>query len=284
MTLDPLGPRRWVVGLWLAPLFTIPVGALAQDELAAIELILEYSLVDNVLEGQATAFLVALEQVVGSEVDLESAGVERVVGEEFALDRMRKDVVDLLRESSVPVVLEEVSELLSTSSIAQVSDLLADYEPPETLEAFVQTLQAKPPPRERVALLAGLAEAQQAAGFYLLLDETTREGAHELAAVLTEDRSPPYDALEDSVAEEQLERGHQFAVVSFLHRYRPVEDTLIASATSDYRTRQGQWYVENYSLALAGSIRRAALRVVERLDVGVSEPLRPSTVATLPHH
>ena len=121
-------------------------------------------------------------------------------------------------------------------------------------------------PEERVALMRGLADAQQVAGVYLLLDETTREGAHRVASALTDGRSPPYLAVEAAFAEEELERGLQFAIVSSLHRFRPVGDELVASATAEYRTSPGQRYVESYSLALASSIRLAALRVLDRLD------------------
>lgn len=237
----------------------------AQDDVAAIESILEYSLVENVLSGQSSAFLMAVSDVVGSTVDLEARGVPTIVAEEFAPERMREDVVSALLRSALPVVVGEVSEMLRSGAIGQVSDLLADYEPPESLETFMEALQDEAPPRERVALIAGLAEAQQVAGVYLLLDERARESAHAVAAVLT-NGAPEFEPLEESVEAEQLQRGFQFAVVSSLQRYRPVSDELVASATAEYESAPGQWYVENYSLALAESIRLAALRVVERLD------------------
>ncbi|MEM7415664.1 MAG: hypothetical protein AAF389_09235 [Gemmatimonadota bacterium] len=255
------------IALGIATVMAATAGDVAgQDDGAAIEAILDYSLVDNILGGQSAAFLMALSEVVGPSVDLEAAGVATVVAEEFAPERMRDDVVGAMLQSALPVVVGEVSEMLRDGAIGQVSSLLAEYEPPESLEAFVDGLQREGPPRERVELIASLADAQQAAGFYLLLDERARESAHEVAAALTGGGSPEYEPLDEAVEMEQLQRGFQFAIVSFLHRYRPVDDELVASATAEYETAPGQWYVENYSLALAESIRLAALRVVERVQ------------------
>ena len=261
--------RRSLTRTLLTSLFVFLLAASAaaqsDEDVQAVEAILEYSLVDNVLSGQAEAFMGAVASVVGSDAELDSVGLEQIVNEEFSSARMREDVVNTLIASSLPVVLGEVSELLSNGSIRQVSDLLADYEPPETLEEYVQALQVETPPQERIELIAGLADANQAAGFYLLLDETAREAAHDVASVVTDGDAPAFTELDEAVAQQQLQRGFQFAVVSFLHRYRPVGDELIAAATEEYRSSAGQWYVENYSLALAESIRLAALRVLERI-------------------
>lgn len=255
-------------GVLATLLLAIPVNGTAQQDLEAIEVILDYSLVDNVLEGQAAAFLVALEEVLGVDVDFESATVERVVREEFAPDRMRTYIVEELQATSLPAELTEISGLLQDGAIGQVSDLVADYEPSESFEAFMRSLQTSPPREDRVDLLAELADAQQLAGLYLLLDETIREGAHRVASIITDGESPPYVELERSIEEEQLQRGRQFAVASYLHRFRPVDDSLVASATADYLTGPGQSYVERYSLALAEAIQLAALRVSGRLSSG----------------
>ena len=102
---------------------------------------------------------------------------------------------------------------------------------------------------------------QHAASFYLLLDERVREEAHRVAAIVTGGRSPQYRDLDPAVEREQLQRGRQFAVVSYLHRFGPVEDALVEAATADYGTPAGQRYVEAFSLAVAGSIQLAGLRV-----------------------
>lgn len=251
-----------LVGAVLAP----PLGAQAPADMEALEAILEYSLVDNILSGQAMAFSNAVRGVVGTSEDRDLDELDRFVSEEFAPDRMRADVISAMYEASLPIVLEELSRLLTVGAIGQVRDIVDAYDPPETLEAYVQTLQAQPPPEERVVLMAALADAQQAAGFYLLLDESAREGAHQVARALTHGQAAAYEPLAEAVIQSQLQRGFQFAVVSFLHRYRPVEDELVAGATADYQTAAGQWYVENYSLALAESIRLAAMRVRDRLE------------------
>jgi hypothetical protein len=244
---------------------TLPVRTEAQEDLEAVEVILRYALVDDVLEGQRDAFLGALEQVLGPGVDLAATGVEQIVREEFDPMRLRGYVVEELRETSLPSELTEIAELIRSGAIGQVSDLVAGYEPPESFEAFLLALPASPPPEERLDLLARLADAQQAAGFYLLLDETVRAGAHRVAMLVTGGASPPYVALEPSVEAAQLQRGREFAVVSYLHRLRPVDDALVAAATADYRTEAGQAYVQKYSLALAEAIQLAALRVAGRL-------------------
>jgi hypothetical protein len=257
---------RAVFGLAVAALgLALPVDALAQQEdLEAIEVILGYSLVDDVLSEQADAFLGVLEQIAGGGVA--SPEIEQVVREEFDPTRLRGYVVEELRGTSLPSELTEIADLLRNGAIGQVSDLVVGYEPPESFQVFVITLETSPPPEERVEVLAQLADAQQASGFYLLLDETIREGAHRVLSVLTDGSSPPYAPLELSVEAEQLRRGRQFTIVSYLHRFGRVDDALVQAATMDYRTETGQRYVERYSLSLAEALQLAALRVAGRLD------------------
>ena len=255
---------RRTFGFCAALLCAFPIEARAQDDLAAIEVILGYSLVEPVLEGQAESFLLALSPLIGTEH--ETTGIERVVREEFAADRIRTYVVDAFLVGSLPEELAEGAELLRNGAIGRVSQLVAEYEPPETLEAFIQAMRATPPRADRVDLLSQFADAQQAASFYLLLDETLRKGAHRVASVVTEDDHSEYVELAPSARGEQLRRGRQFAVVSYLHRFRPVGDDLVTAATQDYLTHAGQWYVRIYSLALADAIQLAALRVAGRLS------------------
>jgi hypothetical protein len=217
-----------------------------------------------VLEGQVDAFLTELQELLGAD-DVASGRVERIVREEFAPDRMRDRVAEELEARSLPAELEEAAALLRGGAIGRVSDLVARYDPPESFEAFVAALRTSPPSQERVQRLAEFADAQQAASLYLLLDETLRKGAHRVASVTTGGESPPYAELDPATVRERLERGRQFAVLSYLHRFRPVDAELLASATADYRTTRGRWFVETYSLALAESIQLAALRVAGRV-------------------
>lgn len=261
--------KRPILGAFALALLSAPIAAQTESAAATLDLILEYSLVENILGGQSEAFILAVQQAGGSTTDARLDELTRVVSEEFASNRMRQDVVSSMYEASLPVILESLSVLLTTGSIAEVTDITGNYEPPESLEEYLSTFEGNPPPEARVALIAALADAQEAAGFYLLLDEAAREGAHEVASAMTEGASPGFEPLEESVIQDQLQRGFQFAVLSFLHRYRPVEDSLVASATAEYQTEAGQWYVVNYSTALAESIRLAASRVADRLERSV---------------
>mgnify|MGYP006278274311 FL=1 len=247
-------------------LFALPAEGGAQEDSEAIQELLDYSLVENVLDGRADAFLTELRELLGPDVDFASGRVERIVREEFASDRIRGYVAEQLKVNSLPAELEEAAALLRGGAIGRVSDLVARYDPPESFEAFVAGLRNSPPAQERVQLLAEFTDAQQAASLYLLLDETVRRGAHRVASVMTGGGSPPYAELDPAAVRERLQRGRQLAVLSYLHRFRPVEAELLASATADYRTSRGRWFVEAYSLALAESIQLAGLRVAGRLS------------------
>ncbi len=236
-----------------------------EDKLTAIEVILDVSLVDNVLQGQGPAFLLALDRIESADIDFDSAGLRQIVADEFASERMRRDVVWALQTSAKTPMLEDIAVLMSEGSIGQLSEVLADYEPPESFDVYMRSLDASPAPRQRIELLAELADAQHAASLYLLLDESIREEAHRVAAFMTDGESPPYTELADSVTQRELNKGRQFAIAASLHRFRPVGDTLVAAAAADYRTEAGQEYVRTFSMALAESIQRATRRVIQRL-------------------
>ena len=119
---------RTVFGLAVAALvLASPMGVAAQEDVEAIEVILGYSLVDDVLAEQADAFLGVLAQVAGG--GAASPEIEQVVREEFDPARLRGYVVEELRETSSPPELREISELLRNGAIGQVSDLVVGYEP-----------------------------------------------------------------------------------------------------------------------------------------------------------
>lgn len=238
----------------------------AQDDSVAIDVILESSFVDDVLMGQADAFLFALGQVTESAGEVVGGEAEAVVREEFAPDRLRGHVIDALRERARVEELVEASELFLDGPIGRVNGLVATYEPDESLEAFMRSLRSTPPRPERVEVLTELADAQQTAVFYLLLDETAREGAHRVASLITDGRSASYEELAPAGREEQLRRGREFAVATYLHRLEPVDDALAASAAEAYRSERGQWFVETYARALADALQLAALRVAGRLS------------------
>ncbi len=238
----------------------------AQDDSVAIEVILESSFADDVLMGQAEAFLFALGQVTESAGEVVGGEAEAIVREEFAPDRLRGHVIDALRERARVEELVEASELFLNGPIGRVNGLVATYEPDESLDVFMRSLRSTPPRPERVDVLTELADAQQTAVFYLLLDETAREGAHRVASLITDGRSASYEELAPASREEQLRRGREFAVATYLHRLQPVDDSLAASAAEAYRSERGQWFVETYARALADALQLAALRVAGRLS------------------
>lgn len=256
-----------VLALWALPIATVPGRTLAQERSEALDVLLEYALADDVLGGQAASFLQAIDEVGGGRIDPNSTGIAALVLEEFAAERLHAYAIEALDQALSTPELEAITTLLEEGAIGELSDMVADFEPEESLEAFARTLATAPPPQDRVELLTRFADAQHAAALYLLVDERVREAAHRVASIATGGQTPPYRNLDPLVERDQLQRGRQFAVLSYLHRLRPAGDALVASATAAYLTSYGQLYVESLSLAMAEAIQLAGLRVAGRLSL-----------------
>lgn len=95
----------------------------------------------------------------------------------------------------------------------------------------------------------GIAAAQAAGDFFVLVGERTREAAHRIAAA----KDPTLGAFEAISDEEWAQRSQSNfmgVVVSFLHRYESVSDELMAEALEEWKSDAGVWYVRAYSEAL----------------------------------
>ncbi len=138
-------------------------------------------------------------------------------------------------------------------------------DPEVSLEEFVAGLADARPPIERIRLMAQWAELQSAGAFYVLLDQAARESVHALARDLGA-VDVPFEPLSKEEFQDAFRRNMNGAVISFLWRYQAADDGLLQEGLNAMATESGQWWVEQYTLAVAEAVRRAGGRVLNRLD------------------
>lgn len=200
--------------------------------------------------------------------DLTDPELERLVPAvraAFAPDSLRNDVVGYLTAAALgDGTVQEVLRWHETGANAELQRLADAYEPPLSLSEYARSLAMTPPDRERAELMIAWTESQQAAEFYVLMEQALHEAAHTVWAELRSD-VPAFTPLDGAALRNRLEESLRAAVVSFLHRFEGVPLDTVRAALAEYETEAGQWYAETYSLAVAEAIRAAGRRAAQEL-------------------
>lgn len=243
---------------------TAPAVAPAPPERSPVERVLTQSGIESIVSGRGRAFT---RQVALMAADLTDEELERLVpavGAAFEPELLRSEVASFLERASNAGELHELLVWVEGGAAAELERVRGSHEPVLTLEEYARSLMTDPPSERRVRLVAEWADVQEAATFYVLIDEALREAAHAVLAVLRPEM-PAFEPLQGDELRARLDNSFNAAVVSFLRSLEPVPDSLLRAATAEYATEAGQWYVETYSLALAEAIRSAGVRVAAAL-------------------
>lgn len=232
---------------------------------SAVDRLLEYSAIESIVSDRAGPFTRQVAYMAGDLTDPELERLVPAVRAAFAPDLMRRDVAELLaREAPGDGTVEEVLRWQEAGANAELRRVADTYEPPLTLSEYTRSLVEAPPDEERLRLIARWAQAQGAGEFYILMEEALAEAAHAVWAELRPD-APTFTPQSGAALQRRLADSFNASVVSFLYRYETVPDGVIRAALSEYRTEEGQWYVQTYSLAVAEAIRAAGGRAVGNL-------------------
>jgi hypothetical protein len=227
----------------------------------AVERLVEQSAIDPILAARAGAFSRQVALLAGDLTDAELERLVPAVQEAFAPERLRADVVAFL-ESEAPdsETVSEVLRFVEEGASAEMRRIADGYEPPLDLQEYTRSLLASPPDRDRVDLVVEWTETQGAGDFFVLLDEALRQAAFEVWGALRPD-APRFTPARGQELQARLLDSFNASVVSFLRSYETVPDSVLAAATEEYASPEGQWYVEAYSLGVAQAMRAAGRRV-----------------------
>lgn len=229
---------------------------------AEVEALLATSRIRDVIAGLDALYLehlrvVGLDSLVSTDPELDAA-----VARAFADSLVYEDVVRFLAARDGG---ERAARALDALRADALDELDRMPDPDQPLDAFVDGFARRGPPLARVRLMARWAEIQKAGAFYVFMDQAAREAAHTLAR-----RVGATDAEFEPLSREEFadayQRNMNRAVVAFLWRYQDADDAVVREALEAYGSEDGQWWVQEYTLAVSHAIRRAGLRVAAALD------------------
>jgi len=239
-----------------------PLGAQDRESLRpAVESILATSQLATILETLGPGVASQVREVAPDLTEAEAERLDAAIQIAFATPALYEDVVGVMLEEAVPALLADTDRWLREGASEEVRRLADAYQPPLSLPEYAETLRSSPPPESRVRLLVEWADVQGAGDFYVILQELSRQGAHDVLSALRTDAPSfePLGAEEYAVANQTYLAG---AVINFLYRFETVPDALIRRSITDYASESGAWYVQSYSIALGEAIRRGCARVV----------------------
>lgn len=249
--------RLIVTALTLAG--AVPADGQSREEHAA--LLLEYSEASSILEsyrGSVVTHLTGLGVVVDAEL-------EAVLDRHFEVEALEELLWDRFLEQGDDAQFTAAAALVTDGAIGRIERAIEADPPAEDLEAYVQTLQANPPPDARIELVAEVAGAQAAGEFFVMLFESTREAAHTIAAAL-DPSARPFEPMGGQLQAAQAEQSFYGAVAAFLHRYQKISDDDLRQALEEWLDPAGSWFAVAYSAAVgqtaiaAGELAAAELR------------------------
>jgi hypothetical protein len=233
----------------------------AQSDSEAVTALLDHSEVEAILGSFEEGVRAAVGQLSGSTL---SAEASEVLGRHLTIDALLPITRAELEGRGTSETLRAAAGLAEAGAISKVDSIANARPPASTLEEYAASLEAAPPPRERITLVAQIASAQFAGDFYVLLSERIQESAHIIVAAMDPD-VPPYAPPTEAAWREQSQQNLLGAVVSFLYRYESVDDDLLEAALTEWSSPAGSWYAEAYTLALGETLLIAADAIAAEL-------------------
>ena len=235
-----------------------------EDDLgASVEQLLDRSRIESIVSGRAGPFTRRVALLAEDLTDPELELLVPAVRSAFAADRLRRDVADHLeREAPGAATVREIVAWNDSGPVAEMRRIAEAHEPSLSLREYARSLPERPPDRERAVLVVRWVEARQTGTFYVLLDQALAEAAHTVWRAFRPG-APLFTPLQGPALEARLAQSFDAAVVSALHRYEAVPDSVLRGAAAAWESEAGQWYVEAYALAVAEAIRSAGAQVAE---------------------
>jgi hypothetical protein len=228
------------------------------DGRIALGALLQEDSIDATLQGLDERFFGAVMLLIPELAREDQEVLASVVEEAFRPERVREDVVELMSGDVAPETLTLLSELRRTGPEAELRIVAARHAPERPFEEFVAGLGA--PPRERLQLMAALAEARGEAGTPLLVDEALRAAAYRLVVALG-GVPGAFVPLPDERFDAAYRQGTISRALELLHRLEPVPDDLVRRVIDGYSAPPVRAYVE----ALATSVQEAVMMAGERV-------------------
>jgi hypothetical protein len=230
-----------------------------------VERLLERSGIESIVSDRARAFTRQVALFAGDLTDPELERLVPAVQQAFAAEALRADVVAFI-ESEVPdeATVAEVLRFEEAGANARVRQIVDAHEPTLSLPEYARSLLTSPPAQQRVDIVVEWAETQGAGDFFVLIDEALRQAAYEVWGVLRRD-TPRFMPASGPELQARLADSFNASVVTFLHAYETVPDSLLSAATAEYATEAGQWYVDAYTLGVAQAVRAAGQRAAAEL-------------------
>jgi hypothetical protein len=231
---------------------------------SAVERLLEASEVSSVLDQRARVFT---RQVAVLTADLSDQELERLVPAVqagFAPELLRRDVAEFIEAEAEEGRIEEVLSWMEGGASAEARRIVSEYDPPLSLQDWLNEYTDEPPSRQRVRLIARWTDARGTGDFFVLLDEALSEAAFAVQGVLRPG-SPPFTPMREAELRGRLERSFNASVLTTLHESETVPDSVVREATAEFESEAGRWYVLTWQLAVAEAVRSAGQRVVATL-------------------
>ena len=265
-----LGVKRVRPLLTISTLLLALAGGLAAQEEratlgAGVDSLLTTLRVADVLVHLPGAVTGQLEQMASDLPPEEKARTRAVVERYFAYDALYEGIVSNLTDEAEQSTVDELLVLLTTGAVSEARRRADEYQPPLSLEAFMERVAADPLPQARVELVSRLTRAQGIGYFYVMLAETTRGAVHTvLGAVVSE--LPRFRGLGEDEVMVALDASYSQAMITFLYRFEGVSDALLTTVRGCLRARR----------------RRRAASDLPRRQTGFQVPARFAQVPSPP--
>lgn len=231
---------------------------------STVDTLLTTSNIRDVLSNIADAVEAQVDEMAPELAEEERERIEEAVEEHFDEDVLYESVARSVAEEADRSTLAALMGWMTSGPVAEARRIADEYDPPLSLEEYASRLEREWPPQDRIELMVRLAEAQRAAPFYLIISETLRGAAHTLVQAV-QPQIPPFRATPPDEARQAVQAYHGQSVLSFLHRFQPVSDELLATVAERYESDEGQWYVDAYTRAVGDAVLSAAERASAEL-------------------
>lgn len=232
-----------------------------------LEEVLALSGVRTILAGAGAQVWARVSEVAASLPAPEEARIMDAVREEFTLEQLYGDVLQVLESEGGEDRVEWLLEELRGGALAEVRRLSGEQVLEGSFDDFTRRLQEDRPPRERLDLVLQWTEAQGTVDFHMLVGESARRASHAVldAGLRAGQPYAPLDELELLDLRERLAAG---AFLSHLRQLEPVPDTLLRAALEEASSPEAAWWNEVYGVAVGVALRRAGERAAARLGAG----------------
>ncbi len=238
----------------------------------ALEKVLAHFGVRTILAGAGAQVWARVSEVAATLPAPEEARIMDAVREEFTLQHLYGDVMQVLESEGGEGEAQALWSHLERGATAEVRRLGGEQVLEGSFDDFTRRLQDNRPPRDRLDLVLQWTEAQGTVDFHLLVGESARRAAH---AVLNAglQAGVPYESLGELELLDLRERLAAGAFLSHLRELEPVSDSLLQAALGEASSSpEVAWWNDVYGLAVGVALRRAGERTAGRLGAGVESP------------